>query len=225
MPTLRFLCLHGAGTNSDIFRLQLDPISEELRKDNSATFHFIDGEEDSGPGPGIEGLFEGPYFSFYAWPRTCTSEDEKAVEEAYKLIYATIEQEGPFDGILGFSQGATLAFQFLSQHAKRFPYDLPNAVFRCGVFICGPPPFRVISGKPNFPLSKARYRKLITPVPLAGMDAILYSEQAANPSFTSGVIIAVILGRHLRLLNQYQIMDVSGLVEQLECTSYIVAKL
>ncbi|KAH7381962.1 putative DUF341 domain oxidoreductase, partial [Cadophora sp. MPI-SDFR-AT-0126] len=147
---LRFLCLHGAGTNSDVDSTNsefTDPISEELRKDNSAVFHFIDGEEDSGPGPGIEGLFEGPYFSFYAWPRTCTTEDEKAVEEAYKLIYAAIEQEGPFDGILGFSQGATLAFQFLSQHAKRFPYDPPNAVFRCGVFICGPPPFRVISGQ------------------------------------------------------------------------------
>lgn len=63
---------------------------------------------------------------------------------------------------MGFSQGATLAFQFLSQHAKRFPYDLPNAVFRCAVFICGPPPFQIISGRPIYDedLSKIRIPSL-----------------------------------------------------------------
>jgi len=64
------------------------------------------------------------------------------VAEAYEMLYEVIEQEGPFDGILGFSHGATLAFGFLAQHAKKNPYDPPGALFRCAIFICSLPPFR-----------------------------------------------------------------------------------
>jgi hypothetical protein len=76
------------------------------------------------------------------------SDDSEALEEAYDMIYEAIEEDGPFDGILGFSQGATLAFQFLVEHAKRNPYEVPGegASFRCAVFICGMPPFRMDYG-------------------------------------------------------------------------------
>ncbi|KAL9033098.1 MAG: hypothetical protein Q9214_007670, partial [Letrouitia sp. 1 TL-2023] len=69
----------------------------------------------------------------------------EAVEEAYELIYEAIEADGPFDGILGFSQGATLAYSFLDHHAKAHPFDPP--LFRCGVFICAIPPFLMEDGE------------------------------------------------------------------------------
>lgn len=59
------------------------------------------------------------------------------------MLYEIIEQEGPFDGVLGFSQGATFAFGFLAQHAKKYPYEPPYALFRCAIFICSLPPFRM----------------------------------------------------------------------------------
>ena len=79
----------------------------ELQKDNSAEFNFIEGEVDSAPGPGIEDVFDGPYYSFYNWPRTFNPDDDRSVTEAYDLIYEMIEEDGPIDGILGFSHGAT----------------------------------------------------------------------------------------------------------------------
>jgi hypothetical protein len=59
------------------------------------------------------------------------------------LIRETIEEDGPFDGILGFSHGATLAYQFLADHARRHPHDY-HSLFRCAVFMCGMPPFKLI---------------------------------------------------------------------------------
>lgn len=114
----------------------------ELRKDNTAAFHFAQGELDSGPGPGVEGYSEGPYFSYYQWPRTFHDNDQSLLD-AYDLLYEIIEEEGPFDGILGFSHGGTLACGFLVHHAKNNPYSPPTALFRCAVFFNSLPPFRM----------------------------------------------------------------------------------
>nr|QTE75993.1 ZopR1 [Diffractella curvata]BBU42027.1 putative hydrolase [Diffractella curvata] len=140
MPTLKFLCLHGAGTNAQILGSQLGPLMRELGKDNSAIFHLVEGDVGSPPGPGIEGFYEGPFFSYYKWPRTFNDNDE-SIMEAYDMLYEVIEEEGPFDGILGFSHGGTLATGFLAHHATLNPYDPP--LFRCAVFFSSLAPFRM----------------------------------------------------------------------------------
>ena len=123
-----------------------EPLQANLSKDNSVEFDFIDGEVSCGPGPGVAGFYEGPYYSFYNWPRSLESEeleDEASLQQAYDLLYDIIEEDGPFDGILGFSHGATLAYGFLAQHRKKNPYDSPNSLFRCAAFFSGMPPFRL----------------------------------------------------------------------------------
>ncbi|KAH9988766.1 putative DUF341 family oxidoreductase [Xylariaceae sp. FL0662B] len=144
MPPLRFLCLHGAGTNSSIFQAQLGPLIRELSKDHCAEFVFVDGELSSDAGPGISGIFEPPYYSYFKWPRSKDPEDDKSVEEAYDLIYEILEgDEGPFDGLIGFSHGATLAFGFLVNHAKtRSLEPVRNLGLRCAIFMNSLPPFR-----------------------------------------------------------------------------------
>lgn len=37
----------------------------ELRRDNTATFHFAEGNVDSAPGPRIAGYYDDPYYSCY----------------------------------------------------------------------------------------------------------------------------------------------------------------
>ena len=61
--------------------------------------------------------------------------------EAYDLLYETIEEDGPFDGVLGFSHGGTLAAGFLAHHAKQHPYG--PAPFQCAIFISSLPPFQI----------------------------------------------------------------------------------
>ncbi|KAI9658370.1 MAG: hypothetical protein M1821_002503 [Bathelium mastoideum] len=146
MPPLRFLCLHGAGTNAEANQL-----TRELSKDYSAEFEFIEGQISAGPGPGVSGIFDPPYYNYFQWPRTTcnAAEDDNTVTAAFEQIYEALDgEEGPFDGVLGFSHGATLAFSFLVHHAKaaaqRCSPSPPSRSLglRCAVFIAGMPPFR-----------------------------------------------------------------------------------
>ncbi|KAK7178804.1 citrate synthase [Paraphaeosphaeria sporulosa] len=126
-----------------ILEAQLGALIKELSIHNDATFHFIDGICPSEAGPGVASIDKGPYYNFYSWPRTGQPHEDDEVEDAFELIRETIEEDGPFDGILGFSHGATLAYQFLADHARRHPHDY-DGLFRCAIFICGMPPFRLI---------------------------------------------------------------------------------
>lgn len=137
---MRMLCLHGWGTNVKILQTQMGPLMRELERDNAATFHFIEGNIDAEPGPGIDGFYDGPFFSYYKFPRGFEDSDE-SMHEAYEMLYDVLEEEGPFDGAFGFSHGGTLLSGFLIHHAKTRPCDPPP--FRCAVFLNSLPPFRM----------------------------------------------------------------------------------
>lgn len=159
MPGLKILCLHGAGTNAEvratrylfvdadylpglpqILDTQLAPLVRELRKDSTATFHSVEGEVEDAPGPGVEGFYEGPFFSYYNWPQT-VHDDGDSVTRAYDMLYEIIEEEGPFDCVLGFSHGGAVAAGLMVHHAEQNPYDSP--LFRCAIFFSSFPPFRM----------------------------------------------------------------------------------
>lgn len=50
-----------------------------------------------------------------------------------------IKKHGPFDGVLGFSQGAALAASLIIHHSKTRPQE--PALFKIAVFICGAAPW------------------------------------------------------------------------------------
>ncbi|KAI9732731.1 MAG: hypothetical protein M1818_007465 [Claussenomyces sp. TS43310] len=57
-----------------------------------------------------------------------------------------IENEGPFDGVLGYSGGASLAAQIIIRDAQQHPYKLPHErPFRFAIFINGASPLHVFS--------------------------------------------------------------------------------
>jgi predicted esterase len=50
-------------------------------------------------------------------------------------LNAYVDTEGPFDGVIGYSQGASLAAMYLIQHSKKNPTaPLP---FKCAIFFSG----------------------------------------------------------------------------------------
>lgn len=59
---------------------------------------FADGPHMCEPAPGIEGLFPGPYRCWYNTPTT------SKVAKALEFIRQVVNRDGPFDGVLGFSQ-------------------------------------------------------------------------------------------------------------------------
>ncbi|KAF5851553.1 hypothetical protein GGP41_004407 [Bipolaris sorokiniana] len=119
MPQLRGLYLSGS-------------LIRDLESDHTATFHFTERVVDSGPGPKVEDFFKGPYYSYYNWPRP-SEDDGITVEEAYDQHLDLIETEGPFDAVIGFSHGGTLACGLLAQWSTRHPYEAPP--FKCAIIL------------------------------------------------------------------------------------------
>jgi pimeloyl-ACP methyl ester carboxylesterase len=136
---MRFLCLHGMGTNSDIYEAQLAPIIAQL--DPSHEFVFVDGLVACEPADGVDSLFPGPFYCYYDKPVT------RQLEDAYKLLIEVMEEDGPFDGVFGFSQGGALAASFILHHQANHPHD-PD-LFRVAVFTCASLPFDPNSANPK----------------------------------------------------------------------------
>jgi len=118
-------------TQTAQIRAQLGPTYE---------FVFLDGEVECAPAPGVSHIFPGPYLSFYPAIPTKTE-----LEAAHSLVVSVFEEEGPFDGILGFSQGAALAASVLLEHTKNYGSRVALPV-KCAVFICGSLPFMIPGG-------------------------------------------------------------------------------
>lgn len=89
--------------------------------------------------PGIAEVYSSPYIAFFAHPTP------QHVAEAFELVNEIIDEDGPFDGIMGFSQGASLAASLLLQRQLDHPSKPPQ--FQFAIFICGLLPF---SPHPDF---------------------------------------------------------------------------
>jgi pimeloyl-ACP methyl ester carboxylesterase len=140
---MKILCLHGYGTSSEVFRKQLEGFCEALSE--TYEYVFVDGEVECEGAPGehasiqftltsqlitkltgVERYFTGPFYAYFKTPST------NHIREAHDLIAEIIAEEGPFDGVLGFSLGSSLAASILLHHAinnpnKPFPFKF--AVF------------------------------------------------------------------------------------------------
>lgn len=57
------------------------------------------------------------------------------MENVYKFMAA----RGPFDAIMGFSQGGSLAARLIIRHAETHPHEAP--LFRCAIFLCAGQPW------------------------------------------------------------------------------------
>ena len=133
---MKFLCLHGMGTNSQILESQFEAIRARLPP--VWDFEFLDGENSTKPFADIGDAYPGPYLCYYADPTPA------AVQSAVDTVLDVINTEGPYDAVLGFSNGAALAATVLAAAAERNPRDSPP--FRAAVFFCSITPYRLDSG-------------------------------------------------------------------------------
>jgi len=128
---MRFLCLHGRGTNSDIFESQLAPLFS--RASPQHTFDFVDAPFDSTAAPGISKLYPGPYLAWH------TQYEPQHVQPVHDFLRTVIEEDGPYDGVIGFSQGAALAASFIlcDEHDAQIqdPVRCQRPPFKVAIFI------------------------------------------------------------------------------------------
>ncbi len=136
-------------------------LRHELAKDD-VSFEFWDGECEAAadaskfvPSPSpvtrlrvthwsaldVRELFDGPYLEYYPVDLKQLIAPQEQLAQAHELILTAIEEEGPFDGVMGFSQGAALAASILIHQALTRPLEPPYKVFRCAIFMCASLPW------------------------------------------------------------------------------------
>ncbi|KAF2667283.1 hypothetical protein BT63DRAFT_289093 [Microthyrium microscopicum] len=120
----RILCLHGLGTNAEILKSQIAPVVSVLPQ--HFEWFFPDAEIECDPAPGVE-LWPGPYRTYFVIPTT------KQMKHMMDWLGEIIEDEGPFDGVLGFSEGGALAYTAMMHHQETSSDGIP--LFRFAIFI------------------------------------------------------------------------------------------
>ncbi|CAM6103440.1 unnamed protein product [Calypogeia fissa] len=101
---LRVLGLHGYRTSGAILKKQLSKWSPSIH--DLVEFTFLDGPTPAQGKSDVEGIYEGPYFE---WMQFNDDYSEfYGYEESIAFLVDYMEKNGPFDGLIGFSQGATL---------------------------------------------------------------------------------------------------------------------
>ncbi|ETW01247.1 hypothetical protein H310_06831 [Aphanomyces invadans] len=131
---LRILCLHGSRTNSDIISMQMAGFRHAFG--NSADFVAINAPFPASgrPQQSIIDFFgeEGPYFEWWeAFERTKIS--YPGWKKSLPFLQNVVATQGPFDVVVGFSQGASAA-TLLAAHYQVQNQGIP---FKAIVLACG----------------------------------------------------------------------------------------
>ncbi|KAI8946741.1 serine hydrolase FSH [Xylaria longipes] len=113
---MKFLCLHGYQQSAAIMQSEtsfLKHIFEQTVGEEDVSFFYPSAPFPSAPTPSNE-----PTFAW--WPNDPAARDI----ETFRYISKILDQEGPFDGIVGFSQGGSvgsLIAAFLERPASARP--------------------------------------------------------------------------------------------------------
>ncbi|RYC59083.1 hypothetical protein CHU98_g7125 [Xylaria longipes] len=125
---MRFLCLHGRGTTAKEVLLFSARIRQALGRDHQ--FVFANGNVPTQPDAGAAAISD-EYFGYVG--NTITE-----YEDLYHDLLDIIHNQGPFDGLMGFSEGGAVAAWMLIENSKR---RLTFGRFKCAIFFSAAVPF------------------------------------------------------------------------------------
>ena len=83
----------------------------------------------------VQKMFKGPFFSWYfinEETKECTK-----IQESIKYAIEYVNKNGPYDGILGFSQGTVIARILLKRDEFKSPMEELKHRFKFGIIISG----------------------------------------------------------------------------------------
>lgn len=118
MPKLKLLCLHGYRQNETTFRERTGALRKLLRK--HLEFVFISAPHEIPEPENLarpeEARERGWWFSRAdrSYSAMDTTDLCTGYEESLRLVHDAFESRGPFDGVLGFSQGAAFVSLLLT---------------------------------------------------------------------------------------------------------------
>ncbi|TQV91938.1 citrinin biosynthesis oxidoreductase CtnB [Cordyceps javanica] len=129
------ICLHGRGSNAEIFEIQSMPLIRLLEHRFDCV--FVEAPNECEAGPNILPIFEDEA-PFYSWlgsgPSSKTASTYEAIEATTQLLDDLESSTPDIAGILGFSQGAAVGLGLLLRDERRRIMGLPCVGYRFGVF-------------------------------------------------------------------------------------------
>ncbi|KAI3833500.1 hypothetical protein MKW98_024499 [Papaver atlanticum] len=102
----RVLCLHGFRTSGEILKKQMLPKWPEsvVKK---LDLVFVDAPFPCTGKSDVEGFYDPPYYEWYQFDKETT--EYRNFDECLEYVEDIMIKQGPFDGLLGFSQGGILS--------------------------------------------------------------------------------------------------------------------
>ncbi|KAK6072602.1 citrinin biosynthesis oxidoreductase CtnB [Seiridium cupressi] len=129
----RIICLHGGGANARIFELQMRRVIISLQ--DHFRFVFVEGPWTSELHPDLKVVYGdfNPGRRWCRWlPQQPHLEDAAASNEVERVLVDAMDRDegsGEWVGILGFSQGARMAFSILLENQLRMQNSPPTTGF------------------------------------------------------------------------------------------------
>ena len=127
---LKILCVHGYGQNGISFRQKSGSI-RRAAKTCVSEWDFIEAKlkapaREDETNDGADGL------AWWLWNRSHNNPINTGYEDSINHLIQHLEKNGPFDGVMGFSQGASILALLLAEQEER-----GANWFQFGVFIGG----------------------------------------------------------------------------------------
>ncbi|KAI1302525.1 serine hydrolase FSH [Xylaria venustula] len=135
---MKILCLHGRDQSGQIFETQLGAIIRVFQStETKVSFEFVDAPiQCVGPSPNGR-----PRYKFYD-ASVLDAFTTTGICMAHEWLAKKLTADGPYDGVIGFSQGATLISSYLLYH-QWYGYD-DSTPFNFAIFISGSLPLAVL---------------------------------------------------------------------------------
>eukprot|EP00262_Sarcandra_glabra_P020764 TRINITY_DN8420_c0_g1_i1.p1 TRINITY_DN8420_c0_g1~~TRINITY_DN8420_c0_g1_i1.p1 ORF type:complete len:273 (+),score=20.56 TRINITY_DN8420_c0_g1_i1:120-821(+) len=114
MKKPRFLCLHGFRTSADILMKQVGKWPDSVL--GKLDLVFADAPFPAEGKSDVEGIFPPPYYEWFQFDKEFR--EYRNFNECLSYIENFMIDHGPFDGLLGFSQGAILSAALPGFQAK-----------------------------------------------------------------------------------------------------------
>jgi len=155
---LKILCLHGFYQNADVFRIKTGSFRKYYKQ--LADFEFLDAphevvgeifsrqsinnpEDDTADNAdkAAANTDEGPHLAWWETvPDWLTTQVYPGVEKSIEKVKRFVEEKGPFDGLLGFSQGGVFSAILCNTNIFNFRFVIISSAFVPSIpeFIKGP---------------------------------------------------------------------------------------
>jgi surfactin synthase thioesterase subunit/diadenosine tetraphosphate (Ap4A) HIT family hydrolase len=130
----RVLCLHSFRTSGDILKTQMQSFGNFAHAFGSdVAFEYLNGSHQCTPAdeakidPQLKAFLRGPYYEWFNANKTGDKMVYTHIEQSLERLRTHIATNGPYDGLLGFSQGGSLAHLYCLLAASGKPgYVLPK---------------------------------------------------------------------------------------------------